>query len=184
MNCYVSTMQTQTGAVLFISLVFLLILSLIGITGMQTATLEERMSGNLRDETLSQQAAEAALRAGENWLDSPTQTDPWGLATTACTASCADKVYSAKKADGTVLMDPYDDSTWSSAAVRSYTTGSLSNVYSAPTYYIELLAELGPPDESGATSTGTIVAYRITARGIGGSNTSQTLLQSTYTTRF
>ncbi len=56
----------QRGAVLVISLLILLIMTLIGITGMQTSVLEERMAGNYRDIALAFQASETALRDAES----------------------------------------------------------------------------------------------------------------------
>ena len=55
----------QSGAVLIISLIMLLLLMLIGTTSMQSTSLEEKMAGNSRDQNLAFQSAEAALRAGE-----------------------------------------------------------------------------------------------------------------------
>jgi type IV pilus assembly protein PilX len=55
----------QSGAVLIISLIVLLLLTLIGVSSIQTTTLEEKMAGNYRDKNLAFQAAEAALRHGE-----------------------------------------------------------------------------------------------------------------------
>ena len=55
----------QSGAVLAISLIILLLLTLIGLTAAQVTGLEEKMAGNLRDRNLAFQAAESALRAGE-----------------------------------------------------------------------------------------------------------------------
>lgn len=55
----------QTGAVLPISLVMLLLLTLIGVTGSQVTGLEEKMAGNMRDKNIAFQAAESALRDAE-----------------------------------------------------------------------------------------------------------------------
>lgn len=57
--------RKQGGAVLVVSLVMLLLLTLLGLSAMRSATLSERMAGNLRDRMHALQAAEAALRAGE-----------------------------------------------------------------------------------------------------------------------
>jgi type IV pilus assembly protein PilX len=56
---------SQSGAVLIISLIMLLLLTLIGASSMQTSSLEEKMAGNLRDRNLAFQAAESALRDAE-----------------------------------------------------------------------------------------------------------------------
>ena len=58
----------QRGAVLIISLIFLLLMTLVGVTAMQGTTMQERMSGNMQDRNVAFQASEAALRLGENWL--------------------------------------------------------------------------------------------------------------------
>ena len=58
----------QKGAVLIFCLVFLAILTMLGVSGMESTILEERMSGNMRDYTLAFQAAESALKNAEAWL--------------------------------------------------------------------------------------------------------------------
>lgn len=55
----------QTGAALITGLIFLVVLSMIGVTAARMSTLEERMSGNMRDRSLAMQAAEMALRDAE-----------------------------------------------------------------------------------------------------------------------
>ncbi|WP_207905857.1 pilus assembly PilX family protein [Aestuariirhabdus litorea] len=61
-------MKKQRGSVLAISLILLLILTMVGIRGMQSTALEERMSGNYQDNNLAFQAAEAALTEAEDWV--------------------------------------------------------------------------------------------------------------------
>jgi len=55
----------ERGASLVVALIFLIILTMLGLTTMRVATMEERMSGNSRDRSLAFQAAEAALRDAE-----------------------------------------------------------------------------------------------------------------------
>lgn len=52
----------QRGAVLIVALLFLVMLTMLGITAMTGTTMEERMAGNARDNSIAFQAAEAALR--------------------------------------------------------------------------------------------------------------------------
>jgi type IV pilus assembly protein PilX len=61
----------QSGAVLIVSLIMLLLLTLIGASSIQTTSLEEKMAGNLRDRNLAFQAAESALNVAEASLDPP-----------------------------------------------------------------------------------------------------------------
>jgi len=59
----------QQGSTLVISLMILVVMTLIGLTGIATSTLEEKMAGNTRDQAVAFQAAEAALRNGENYYN-------------------------------------------------------------------------------------------------------------------
>lgn len=62
----INTTDSQRGAVLVTALVFLVILTLLGITSMSTNTLEERMAGNSQDANRAFQAAESGLSAAFN----------------------------------------------------------------------------------------------------------------------
>lgn len=55
----------QSGAALISGLIFLVVLTMIGVTSARMSTLEERMSGNMRDRSIAMQAAELALRDAE-----------------------------------------------------------------------------------------------------------------------
>ncbi|MFK5947321.1 MAG: PilX N-terminal domain-containing pilus assembly protein, partial [Methylococcales bacterium] len=59
MNDRVTPLNKQTGVVLVVSLIMLLLLTLIGITGTQVTSLEEKMAGNARDQNIAFQAAES-----------------------------------------------------------------------------------------------------------------------------
>lgn len=58
----------ERGAVLIVALLFLVMLTLLGVTAMTSTTMEERMAGNSRDAGIAFQAAEAALRDGRRDL--------------------------------------------------------------------------------------------------------------------
>jgi len=60
----------QRGAVLVVALLLLLVMTILGISGVGNSLLEERMSGNFHETYSAMQAAETALRVAENWLDS------------------------------------------------------------------------------------------------------------------
>jgi type IV pilus assembly protein PilX len=57
--------RRERGASLLVSLIFLVIMAMLGITVANVTNLEERMAGNTRDRDLALQAAEAALRDAE-----------------------------------------------------------------------------------------------------------------------
>jgi type IV pilus assembly protein PilX len=180
-----TTCNYQNGAVLIISLIMLLLITLIGISGSHVTGLEEKMTGNMRDENLAFQAAETALRAGESVvkLNPPAfsvgsnGTGGTGLYTTVGTGA---------QSSGYWQTVDWNNST----AVATYSGGSLNNVNSAPRYIIEEL----PSSTSTSTMTNTggslevgvagssqaVSWYRITARGTGGTENAVVILQSIF----
>ena len=58
----------QDGAALITSLIFLTVLTVLGMSSMGTALLESRMAGNSRDRNLAFQAAELGLRDAESFI--------------------------------------------------------------------------------------------------------------------
>lgn len=61
--------HNQRGAVLFVALIMLILLALLGITGMQIAGMQERMSANYRANGLAFQNAEGLARNAECVLE-------------------------------------------------------------------------------------------------------------------
>lgn len=57
--------RRQSGAILFISLILLVILTVLGVVGLRMSVMQERMGGNQRDREIAFEAAESALRAAE-----------------------------------------------------------------------------------------------------------------------
>lgn len=62
----------QAGAILFVSLIFLIVLTGLGLTALRMAKLEEKMTGNQREHSLAFEAAESALRQAEDYLNQAT----------------------------------------------------------------------------------------------------------------
>ena len=166
----------QTGAALIVSLMMLLVMTIIGVTSMQTNIVEERMAGNSRDMALSLQAAEASLRKAEADIEAI-------VSPAAAFDGTTDWLYP----NGS-NVDVYANATWTTA--NPYGT-NITNITSQPKYIIELVGEIGSAttdvningygESSGA---GTVNSFRITARGTGGSDNAVTLLQSYYAKRF
>lgn len=159
----------QSGAALAVSLIMLLIMTLIGVTAMQTTIFEERMAGNAKDANTAFQAAEAALRAGEAYLNGTATVGPFdGTA----------GLYDQDTAPAPENLE--SDSSWPATAV-TYGT-SLDEVAAQPEYIIEHMRPVLDPDLSLASDeplpdTGI---YRITARATGNTDTAVSVLQSTF----
>lgn len=148
----------QRGMALIVSLIFLLLLTMIGISSMQNASLQEKMAGSVKLRNESFQVAEASLRAGENAV----AASNYVLAVCSGNAACAPPnaaVVTTAGANGNVV--------W--VAVTG-TTGlyAVQNIGSTA-------APINPP--SGCQSASTTL-YRITA--IGFSGPSRSVVESIY----
>jgi type IV pilus assembly protein PilX len=60
------THRSQTGATLLVAIMMLLIITLLALSSMRGVSLESRITGNLRLQKILNNAAEGALRIGEN----------------------------------------------------------------------------------------------------------------------
>lgn len=155
-------MGRQGGMALVISLIFLAVVSLLAMASMQSALLQEKMAGNQKESQQALQAAEAALRAAERYLEAG-NSGPYDNS-----AGLYEFV--------SVAVDPASPST----AWRTYANSGLAG--RAPEYFIERLPYTQSSNESLAADEPISERrlYRITARGFGLSDESRVLLQSTY----
>lgn len=76
--------KAQRGTVLIVSLVFLLLLSMLGLSSLQNATLQEKMAGSLNLRQAAFHSAESVLRAGEAQVKATGFTLPVCGSVTAC----------------------------------------------------------------------------------------------------
>ncbi|MCI9874903.1 pilus assembly PilX family protein [Pseudomonas atacamensis] len=148
--------QAQRGMVLLVSLVFLLLLTLIGLSSMQSANLQEKMAGSVSLRNQSFQAAEAALRIGE----SAVQLDSYSLAVCSGTNQC---------------LPPAESSSVSSAGFNS--TSGVTWIAAGNGFYGvqnigTTLTAVNVPSNTSAT------LYRVTAVGIVGN--SRSVVESVY----
>lgn len=74
----------QRGMVLLISLVFLLLLSLVGLSSMQGAVAQQKVSGSVWHRNQSFQSAESGLRVGEEGVRRVPAALPFCQSTVAC----------------------------------------------------------------------------------------------------
>jgi len=171
----------EKGAVLIFCLVFLLILTMMGVASMESAVLEERMAGNMQDYNIAFQSAETSLQTAENWLFSQT-------------------LWPATSSDGSTTvwnrdaMDPdtddslhwwQDDARGNQAwwAENGFAAGGGQGVAAEPRYVIEELSSIstGQSIAIGSGQQNRIrVFHRITARGTGAGDSTVVQLQSTF----
>jgi len=168
--------QKQKGAILVSGLIFLLVLTLIGISGMQSVTLSEKMTANMRDSQIAFQAAESALADGEQWLLSQTQ-QPTGVA--GCDSP------PCQLWDNSTLgnISAMSQSWWQTQA-NTYSS-SLYGLNNQPQYVLEEYTfvpyELSP--EARAKGQGYHY-YKVTAKGSGKQTNSNIFLESIFATQY
>ena len=88
-SAFVVHRSGQRGAVLFVALIMLLLLTLLGVTAMQVTTLQERMAGNLRLQQQAFENTERRISTAQDAVRDPivaadtVQRAPVGLASSA-----------------------------------------------------------------------------------------------------
>jgi type IV pilus assembly protein PilX len=179
----------QTGAALAISLVFLLLLTIIGITATTTSSLEEKMSGNTRDLSASFLMAESGLRDAYNTVQTTAQGGVRPTETTGTPG--AGEVWALGYAGGGQLADQ-PKSWWMTDAIeygvagtKEFVSPDASIFYQAsedPRYVIEGYGFVS--DNAAAGSTDGQAFYRNTAYSPGLTGNAQTVIQGTVFTRY
>ena len=168
----------QCGSALIVGMIFLLVMTMLGVTAMQSTTLEERMAGNMRDRGISIQAAEVALRAGDaDAIDSPTTGN--GLYD-----------YLASPAP-----EPTSAASWTASSVRAYTSGikiidpnqsasadpnaAFPGLAEEPRYWLEKRPNRAEGGSIEAGVAPVVEVHEVTARSTGASGNATVVLRST-----
>lgn len=170
-------LHRQRGAALIVSLLFLVMLTLIGVGAMTTTTLEEKMAGNARDYNVALQAGEAALK--DAWADINTRVA--GLKMTGFGTACPGGLCQRSTTTSAPVWTTMDWSSAGPAIVYGSKTGAaaLPGVNAPPRYVLELL----PDPKSSLRVDAQTFLYRATARGFGTSETTRATVQATYRPR-
>jgi type IV pilus assembly protein PilX len=177
--------KTAQGSVLIVSLVILLVLTLLGLSGMGNTVMQERMAGNAQESLSAFQAAEAGLREGE-WdvFNNIFPNDPFLADCTAgrCQPAAPSDTYEVWEEGASKGIDWKD-------YIKAIEFGSqrtppvdLPGVSQNPSYLIERLQVI---DQGGSLVAGFSAQqsgewYRITARGFGRNGQSQATVQSVF----
>ena len=180
------------GAALVFAMIFMVVLTLIGLTSMRTATLEERMASNQQDYYRAFDAAELALRTAESDITSG-YTDETAIGFSNTTYADSFSSSGAGRYNGHSLSSRI----WTTIGWSNTDSIQVSGIEQAtssnpPRYIIEYLRQVVWPPKVG---TGTNVyndsdiqniktrryydIFRITAQGTSGRSGS-VLLQETF----
>lgn len=189
--------EKQQGSVIIISLIMMLLLTIIGLTGVRMSNLEEGMSGSFRDHHLAFQAAEAALSEAEAFVENTTfsttnfQSGCTGSQcfTSTCTAGlCFDGSFPSSGAPASSctpgLTNPWESWTLWDNSGKVISATALTGTSSAAKYIIEFRCFMVKDDTKSNASTSIFAewafSFRITALARGGTADSLVMLQSTF----
>ncbi|MDA0791281.1 MAG: PilX N-terminal domain-containing pilus assembly protein [Proteobacteria bacterium] len=186
------THSPQRGIALFLTLTILLLLTIIGVSSVQTTSMQERMARNFRDVNMAFQGAEAAVREAEDFIELSPSFTTFPEVGEACQSHVSlDGNGLCNSEDGTMHWKSTDWSDGSSDYIQATTTAAQLGAAAGPRYVIEYVAKvtieqdtlnIGNVGEGG--SSGRAYIYRITARGTGGTNQSHAMIQGLYGRQF
>lgn len=177
--------RSQRGVALIVALIMLVVITITGLSNIRSVAQGEKMTAAAYDRSLAFQAAEAALRFGENlvWANhaTPAYTPVYADADLACPAGAIDNCLAG------ICPTPDKDCTarwidpgftgWVVAATK---LGGLAGA--APAYFIEYLGNAFPCTDNGASDPKNCKRYRITARSAPAVGRATVVLQSIFAT--
>lgn len=181
----------QHGAALIVALLFLVVMTLVGVAAMDSGTIQSRMNINYEDSSIAFQSADSAVAYGEAWLrtrkiqpvpDCSTEADCWNSKSVwpmTQTVVTVDNMMTADfwESHGRKYGWAYEDGQAVAAQPNYELSGSADDARF-------LIAEVGK-DPSGSLVVGQgknyeIWYYQVSARGIGSSEGTQVYTQSVY----
>ena len=184
-----SQKNKQQGAALITALVFMSILTMLGISAMRSNALDVKIHNAMKDRLNAFQCAEAALRQGELFIS--TANDKPADTTVGVPNKTAKEVW---RIDTQALNNFVDQAAswwvtngWSDNALRDTSDVTVGCADDAQ-YIVQSLGGIGD-NGSGDLSfksqaTSQIDGYRITSRSEGVSENAAVILQSTFTRQF
>lgn len=169
----------QSGAVLIVALVLLLTMTVLSVGSMSTATLEQKMTTNMRDRNIAFQAAEAALREGERFAQNNLLQQSDFNAT--CTGGSGGQCLCTK-----TTPSPCPEY-WSDSAINVWSNSGRHKVYGgtligaqAAKYIVEFRGNICTGALPCTPTAADPQVFRVTAVGYGQTTGARVMLQSTY----
>lgn len=189
-----NSLKRQRGATLLVGVIFLIVLTLLGVSAATISALDEKMARNLRDRNIAFQAAEASLRdARRDILISRKVKGYSGFPAIAAdgSATCNNGVDIGLCRPATAINTVPAWEVFLEDANRSVAYGSKTNLSTAqkftsstiqggvtaqPRYIIEVLPD---PNTTESLKPGSVikVLYRISSIGYGSNDGTRVLLQ-------
>jgi len=170
-------LKKQSGAVLVISLVILIMLTILVLSGTQSTVMQEKMTSAIRDSHISLEMAESGVRDAEKMIENLT-----GVAGFNGTGG--------KYSENAGPADLFADSIWADNLTLTSTT-SVSGKVSR--YFVEYLGLMSLDEDLGSlnmtgygetTGGGDIHGFKIVSRSLGRDGNTERIVVSYYGKRF
>lgn len=181
-----SSPKAQSGAALLVALIFLVVLTIIGVGVVGTTTTEEKLARNFRDVDIAFAAAEAALRDAEvritgDWSKPALPVDPLAFGP-ACPDGLCDCLFKVNQdLCKTPIQERYSMTSSPSVEIGTGTTGTpqIALVSAQPRYFIEKKCANLSGESSSSSGGCPTKYYQITTVG-SGRLSAQSTLQETF----
>jgi type IV pilus assembly protein PilX len=179
MHPLVTTPRGQRGAVLIVSMLLLLVMTVLALAASQATQMQERMAGNARDLDLAFQAGEAGVRAAEARIQQ--SIAPKRAASLICAQR--DECDAVGREDSIQDYEHRDLAWWKANAYEMEQT--LGQVSDKSRYVIERWADV--PDTltrgSSMQKSGTIY-YVATSHAQGATDSAVAMMETSYAVRY
>ena len=171
----------QQGSALLVCLIFLLVLTVLGLSSLNDTLIQNKMSGAMQDSNVALQTVELASREAEQDVES--------LIEPTAGFSATGPFYSV----GNAPADIFDDSLWSGTRTKEGGAAIPDSGFPKPRYLIENLGTMKAQNRATSlvisnvtheTGEGDVYGFRIVARSTGATGTSQRIVETYYGKRF
>lgn len=170
--------KKQSGAVLMVSLIILILLTIIALASAQNALFQERLAGNQRNIDMASQAAETALREAEQNIVAANDEPTFGQ------NGWAKIERSGNIGDLDVQQKPdFFDTATNLGSVDKAKYPSIIKNASKPALYSITQVNLGPNIYDGLSTSRDgrdVYMYFVHAKGYGADGRTQVVLKSTF----
>lgn len=171
----------QNGAALFISLMFLIILTLIGLSAANVGILQERMASNVRQSNVAFQRAEATLRGIEQRVKQISEGGSGGLGSIPIWSETLDALGITQRGDCTLSSAESANWAWQTSPDISGTEYAIVELSGATASGEVFGSACRPMQSEDAGNPGqSAVYYLIAAKAPGDDGVTEAIVQSIY----
>jgi len=170
-------LKKQSGAVLVVSLIILIMLTILVLSGTQSTVMQEKMTSAVRDSHISLEVAESGLRDAEKMIEGLTGVTEFNDT-------------GGKYSENGGPVDLFDEAKWADNLTLTATTSVSGHVANYFVEYLGLmsfdedLSDLNMNGYGETTGGGDIHGFKIVSRSTGRDGNTERIIVSYYGKRF